>query len=246
MPEYDPNPCTELRECDAAHMTVAIAMLTCREGSLQVLMVEDMRAPFEGQLSLPTSYVRGDQRIDQAVRDLLYRELPLGDRDLEQIYTFSCPDRDPRARVMCCAYVDAAAPDDFEWISMMNEKMMVDVRLDAGNEPHFSVQGMPMRVGLDHGEAVARAILHIRAHLPSSLHPWRMLPESFTLNQAQQAHEAILGRKLTDPAFRKSAVKRRLPDGSRLVPTADHDRSGRHRPARLYRLQRPPYNWGKP
>jgi ADP-ribose pyrophosphatase YjhB (NUDIX family) len=241
MRDYDTTPCTELRPGDAAHMMVAIVLLTYRQGSLQVPMIEDQREPFDGQMSLPWCYVRDDQRIDQAARDLLFHELPMGDQDLEQVYTFSCPDRDARARVMCCSYLGAAAPGDFEWMSVENDRMMIEVRLDEFSEPRFSFQGLSMLVGLDHGQAVQKAILHIRGHLATSLHPWRMVPERFTLDQAQQVHEAILGKPLTDQGFRKSAVKRKLPDGSHLVATDRYDSSGAHRPARLYYLKRPPW-----
>lgn len=140
MHDYDTSPCTELRPGDAAHMMVAIVLLTYRQGSLQVLMIEDQREPFDGQMSLPWCYVREDQRIDQAARDLLLHELPMGDQDLEQIYTFSCPDRDPRARVMCCSYLGAAPPAEFEWMSVENDRMMIEVRLDEHNDLLISAE----------------------------------------------------------------------------------------------------------
>lgn len=243
MPEYDPTPCNECRPRDAAHMTTAIVLLSYHRGSLQVMMNEGSSGRFAECLALPTSYVRFDQRIDQAVRDLLFHEVSMGDTDLEQFHTFSCPDRDAQARTMCCAYVGAASAEDLAFTAMINDRTMVDVAIDELGEAHLSIGGMPVRAVLDHAEMIAGAVLHLRRHLASSNLPWRMLAEEFTLSEAQEIHEAILGRPLTDQFFRKSVVKRTLPDGGKLVPSGTTRMDGAHRPARLYYIEQGKRLW---
>jgi hypothetical protein len=243
MLEYDPNPCYELHPENAAHMTVAIAVITYRQGTLQVLMKEEEDKPFEGKAYLPMSYVRADQRIDQAVRDLFVHELPLGDQEIEQFYTYSCPDRVERTRVMCCAYVGTASPEDFGWMTAHNDLMMVDVELDELDEVRLSTGGLPLVAAYDHANIVREAVLHMREHINSLMLPWNMLPSMFTLNEARQAHEAVLGKELNTQFFRKSVLARKFPDGSELVPTDSYDTSGAHRPARYYYLKRPARRW---
>ena len=243
MREYDPTPCHERRRCDAAHMTTAVVLLSYWDGTLKAVMNEGASERFPDHLVLPTSYVRFDQRVDQAVRDLLYHEVKMGDIDVEHFQTFSCPDRDSEARTMCCAYVGAASAEDLEFTAMINDRTVVDVAIDELGEAQLSIGGMPVRTVLDHSEIIAGAVLHLRRHLASSNLPWRMLEELFTLNDVQQIHEAILGHRLTTAFFRKSVVKRTLPDGGRLVPHGQATRGGAHRPARLYYIDRGKQQW---
>lgn len=243
MPEYDPTPCHERRPRDAAHITTAIVLLSYWDDTLKVMMNEGGSERFPDSLVLPTSYVHFDQRVDQAVRDLLFHEAKMGDIKVEHFHTFSCPDRDAEARTMCCAFVGAASAHDLEFTAMINDRTMVDVAIDELGEAQLSIGGMPVRAVLDHAQIIARAVLHLRWHLASSNLPWRMLNELFTLNDVQQIHVAILGRRLTTAFFRKSVVKRTLPDGGRLVPDGQATRGGAHRPARLYYIDRGMRQW---
>ncbi|MCL2678629.1 MAG: hypothetical protein FWE85_06220, partial [Clostridiales bacterium] len=58
-----------------------------------------------------------------------------------------------------------------------------------------------------------------------------LLPELFTLSELQQAYEALLGRELIKPNFRRW-VSRKVEE----TPHAKKD--GAHRPAKLYRLRK--------
>lgn len=238
MPEYDPTPCTERRARDALHMTVAVVLLTFDGDTLQVLMVEDQSESSGGRLALPTAYVRNDQQIDEAARDLLFHEVRFDDAHTEQFYTFSAPYRDEEARTMCCAYIGAASPGELAFTAMINDKSLIDVRLDEVHEAQLSTGGLPVRAVMDHAGIIAEALLYLRRHLASSPLPWRMLPEHFVLSEVLDIHEAILGKPVTAPFFRKAIVKRTLPDGGRLVPTGRYTEGAAHRPAQIYYIER--------
>ena len=60
---------------------------------------------------------------------------------------------------------------------------------------------------------------------------YSLLPELFTLSDLQRVYESILGRTLDKRNFRRHLLARDL-----LLATDQTAKTGRHRPARLYRF----------
>ena len=74
------------------------------------------------------------------------------------------------------------------------------------------------------------AIRRLRGKLDWSPVAFALLPERFTLRALQDVYEAILGRSLNKPAFR-----RRLIDSGRIAATGERETGASFRPAELYR-----------
>jgi 8-oxo-dGTP diphosphatase len=91
--------------------------------------------------------------------------------------------------------------------------------------------GRRLALPFDHAEIITAAMASLRADLDHSLWSFGLLPPEFTLLQLQEVHEAIRGRNVNKPAFRK-----RLLASGKLIPTARLETGTRFRPAELYRL----------
>jgi 8-oxo-dGTP diphosphatase len=187
--------------------------------ALRVLLIERGEAPFEGALALPGGFVRIDETVDDAARRELREETGLADIFLEQLYTFSAIDRDPRGRVVSVAYY-----------ALVN---LADHRVQSGTDARaahwFPVQDA-RSLAFDHDQILAVALERLRAKVRYRPVGFEMLPERFKLSQLQALYEAILGRALDKRNFRKRFL------AMDLLTQAGEERGVPHRAARLFRF----------
>ncbi|MEU1026913.1 NUDIX hydrolase, partial [Streptomyces sp. NPDC005904] len=88
-------------------VTVDLAVFTIREGALHVLLVERGEEPYAGRWALPGGFLLPDESAESAAQRELAEETGLADvggLHLEQVRTYSAPDRDPRMRVVSVAF----------------------------------------------------------------------------------------------------------------------------------------------
>lgn len=75
------------------------------EKNLSILLIQRGIHPFLDCWALPGGFVRPDETTEQAARRELREETGLDEIYMEQLYTFSEPNRDPRTWVMSCSYM---------------------------------------------------------------------------------------------------------------------------------------------
>ena len=100
----------DAREFPPFAVTVDLVVLTIREGSLHVLLVERGEEPFRGRWALPGGFVRPGEDLTRAAHRELAEETGLAGIHVEQLGSYGDPDRDPRMRVVSVAHL-ALAPD---------------------------------------------------------------------------------------------------------------------------------------
>ena len=208
-------------------VTVDLVLMTVAEGRLCVLLTRRGEDPFAGRRALPGGFVGPDESLEGAARRVLAGKARLGGAWLEQLYSFGAPDRDPRMRIVTVAYF----------------ALLPQGRLSAAlaQAPELALApAAPLAAGegealaFDHGEIVALALQRLRGKLDYAPVAFSLLPELFTLRALQDVHEAILGRPLNKPAFR-----RRMLDRGWLEPTGARETGAAFRPAELYTFQPP-------
>src|SRR3954468_9313736 len=94
-------------------VTVDLAVFTLHAGRLQILLVERGQEPYAGRWALPGGFLEPAESAESAARRELAEETGLSDvagLHLEQLRTYSEPDRDPRMRVVSVAFA-ALVPD---------------------------------------------------------------------------------------------------------------------------------------
>src|SRR5690606_4713991 len=85
-------------------LTVDCVVFGLDEDDLKVLLVQRGGEPFKGSWALPGGFVDMHETTDQGALRELEEETGVRDVYLEQLYTFSRVDRDPRERVVSVAY----------------------------------------------------------------------------------------------------------------------------------------------
>ncbi len=75
------------------------------EKKLCILLIERGVHPYLGTWALPGGFVRPGETTEETAKRELKEETGLDHVYLEQLYTFSDPDRDPRTWVMSCSYM---------------------------------------------------------------------------------------------------------------------------------------------
>jgi len=197
--------------------------LMADEPELRVLLVRRRGEPFRGCWAIPGGFVRMRESLDDAARRELEEETGLRDVYLEQLYTFGGPDRDPRTRVISVAYY-ALLPGHVQ-------KPRADD--DTGEARWIAVTRLPANLAFDHGEILDLALRRLRAKADYAGIAREFLPPRFTLRRLRRIYEIVLGRQLDRANF-----TRRILMEDDIEETGETDRSGAHRPAKLYRYRR--------
>jgi 8-oxo-dGTP diphosphatase len=201
-------------------VTVDLVIFTIHEGKLMVLLVGWPEEPFAGMGSIPGSFLRKGESLDQAALRVMEETIGVQDLYVEQLYTFGTPGGDPQARIITVTYLAltpwkpfAPSPSDpagFAWCPV-----------DQVSELAF-----------DHREILDYAVNRLRAKAGYSNIVYGLLPETFRLSDLQKMYEIILNRKFDKRNFRKRMLETGL-----LQETGIKDMTGAHRPAMLYRFK---------
>jgi 8-oxo-dGTP diphosphatase len=205
-------------------VTVDLAVLTLRAGALHVLLVERGQEPFAGRWALPGGFLLPAESAETAARRELAEETGLADvtgLHLEQLRTYSEPDRDPRMRVVSVAFA-ALLPDPPEPRAGTDAAEARWVPYDAAVDLAF-----------DHDRILADARDRVGAKLEYTCLATAFCPDEFTLGELRQVYETVWGTALDRPNFRRKVLA--TPGFVEPVPGAARLTGGRGKPAALYR-----------
>lgn len=207
-------------------VTADVVLLTVEERSLKVLLIARDEQPGRGRLALPGTFIGADEELDRAARRALRDKVGL-DAPVRQFRAFGGVGRDPRMRVVSIAYM--ALLPLAEVLSVLDERRRP---IELRDGICRAETGRKLALPFDHAEIVARALADLRAHLDTTSWAYGLLAPEFSLRELQHVHEAVRGRTLNKPAFRK-----RMLDSGRLESTGRLETNTRFRPAELYRLR---------
>ena len=192
---------------------------------LNLLLIARGIEPFKGQWAFPGGFVRMQETTETCARRELAEETGLDHVYLEQLYTFSDIERDPRGRTVSVAYFALVKSDE-------RQPVAGD---DAGKAQWFSLNEVP-ELAFDHDKILEVALERLRGKIRYQPIGFELLPEHFTLPQLQRLYEAILQQPLDRRNFRKKIMKYDI-----LEPLDKKEKGTPHRAARYYRFNREKY-----
>jgi ADP-ribose pyrophosphatase YjhB (NUDIX family) len=205
---------------------VDIALFSIVEDSLRVLLVKRAHEPEVRRWALPGGIVKpgGDASLEEAANRVMRSKVSVDIPHLEQVRTFSGPDRDPRGWSVSVLFW-ALLPYD-QITALVRDKVETLGWVDASNPGH--------QMAFDHREQLTAALHVLRSRLgvSSPALPLHLMPKSFTLTALQKTCQSILGREIDKAAFR-----RRLKGSPDLVELTGEMQRGSHAPAQLYRAR---------
>ncbi len=230
---------------------------------LKILLIRRGTHPYQGMYALPGGFAKPNETLELAAFRELQEETGASCNYLQQLRTFSNPDRDPRQWIITCAYTalvngtdlkisagsDAAGAEWFNvqllknyekenrWIlSLRNINSLLQATMIE--KPENKVDELPGlelietdALAFDHALIITYALLKLREHIKREPIIFNMLPEKFTLTEAQQAYEAILGEKVYAQVFRRKIA-------NFVEETLEYTETGGHRPSKLYRKKK--------
>lgn len=208
-----------------AALTVDCVVFGFDEEELKVLLIQRGLEPFKSRWALPGGFVRVDETVDNAARRELEEETGLTRVFLEQLYTFGDLDRDPRERVVSVAHYALVKLSDHR----------AKAATDAADAKWFPISKVP-KLAFDHQKILHAALHRLKGKVRYEPIGFELLPETFTLSQLQRLYEIVLETSLDKRNFRKKVLSFRL-----LIPLKEKQRTGRHRPAQLFRFDMDKY-----
>lgn len=206
-------------------LTVDVVVLTLRGGRAHLLLIERGKDPFRGTLALPGGFVRVDEAADEAALRELREETNIDGRTLhlEQVHTYSRPDRDPRGRVVTIAYI-AIAPNLPEPTGGTDASRATWVPLD-------DVLAGKVDLAFDHADIITDAVELARRKLEHTSLATAFCVEPFTIADLRHVYEAVWGTTLDAGNFSRKVTNT---EGF-VVPTGQVREGERGRPPALYR-----------
>ena len=233
---------------DQVFVSVDLMILTVREGRLDLLLSRRNSPPFRGCWALPGKLVERADSAEATALKLLRETLPIRAAFMEQLYTFTELNRDPRGRVISIAYL-AAVP----WARLSpllgadgQGPRLFGVSLAGGALGLDDGEGLRLTGGdlaFDHGRIIETGVQRLRGKIDYTDIAFHFLNDSrgFTLGELQAVFEAVLDKTVDGSNFRRT-IQNRYEDTGRIAQTDRTEpprRRGRGRPAAIYRMTEP-------
>lgn len=200
-------------------LAVDVVVITVRDARLRFLVIERP----EGPTALPGGFVGETESADQTAERKLREKTGLKGVYLEQLASFTRPDRDPRGWIPTVAYLALVPP----------ETQPTDSTASWASATHRP------DLAFDHSEILATALERVVGKLWWSNIAVGILPDPFTIAQAREVYEAIAGTSY-DP----STFARDLRGTGLIQSTGDKRPNPVGRPARLYEFVSEEPAWG--
>lgn len=213
-----------------AAVTVDNVIFGFDDGDLKILLIKRGTMPYKGLWALPGDFAHPDEDLEVASARVLFELTNLKNVYLEQVQTFSNPNRHPGGRVVTTAFLALVKIQDYTpsasgW---------------AKNAEWVSINDLT-QLAFDHNEIVEACFQKLQRRVRVQPIGFELLPSKFTLTELQHLYHAILQpdpeRGIDKRNFRKKILSMDL-----LIDLDEVQEGVAHRPAKLYKFDPVKYN----
>ena len=206
-------------------LTADLVVLAGAGGKLHTALVHRGGHPFKGILALPGGFVGPQESAEQAAHRELAEETGLELRQLpvhlEQLATYSAPDRDPRMRVVSVAHLALLATDGQQLPAMMAGTDAVA----AEWYPVHDVLRQPL--AFDHAVILRDGLDRLAGKMEYTTIAARLVPKEFTMTELRAVYDAVWNTTMSAGNF----TRKMLPQ---LEDSGRKSRSATGAPAALF------------
>lgn len=162
--------------------------------SIKVLLIQRGIEPYKGQWAFPGGFLQMDETVEECAKRELEEETGLKSASVEQFYTFSAVNRDPRERVITVAHYA---------LVRLSEVKGGD---DAASAQWFAMNEIPS-LAFDHERILRMAVNRLKERICFEPIGFELLAEVFTMTELQNLYEAILEVKFDRRNFYNKMLK---------------------------------------
>ena len=162
--------------------------------AIKVLLIQRGIEPFKGKWAFPGGFMKMDETAEECAKRELEEETGLNNASVEQFYTFSDVNRDPRERVITVAHYA---------LVKLSEVKGGD---DAASAKWFDLETIPS-LAFDHDRILRMALSCLKERICFEPIGFELLPELFSMTELQNLYEAILEVKFDRRNFYNKMLK---------------------------------------
>lgn len=206
-----------------AVLATDVVLFTVRDGQLLMRLVSVHRPPyFSNSRGFPGGLIDPKETAEDAARRHIATKACVEPTKIymEQLYTFSAVDRDPRGRVVAVGYI-AYVP----WSALSHDEQ-ADSQISWWHPATRKTE-----LAYDHAEVLSVALARLHSRISYTTLIGKLMPKEFTLTELEVMYEVTLGHELDKRNFRKKILKLDI-----LKELPRKRTGGRFRPAQLYRF----------
>ncbi len=147
--------------------------------TIKILLIQRGIEPYKGKWAFHAGFMNMDETAEECAKRELEEETGLKDAAVEQFYTFSDVNRDPRERVITIAHYALVRLSDVKGGD------------DAASARWFAMDEVPS-LAFDHDRIMRMAVNRLKERICFEPIGFELLPEVFTMTELQNLYEAIL------------------------------------------------------
>lgn len=186
-------------------LTVDIVLFRFFEGMLETLLIQRGHEPFAGLWAYPGGFVDEGETAEQAAVRELWEETNIHSVKLEQLFTETTPERDPRGWVISTVFFGCVAAD--------TKYLAGD---DAAHAKWYSIHHIPELV-FGHEVFLKKAIDEAQFMLLNNVFGFDLMPGEFNLKELYQLY-----LKLIDIPEQVERIVKRLITTSVIIQIGDN------------------------
>lgn len=176
------------------YVAVDCVILGYQDEEIKLLLYPRSFEPYKGKWSLLGGFVQDDESADEAAARILKQTTGLEQIFLEQVASFSDPNRDLEARVISLAYY-----------ALIRIDLHDEERVKENGAFWISINKLPNLI-FDHQQMFEKSLVKLQQKAGYSLVGSELLPEMFTLIQLRKLYEAIFQKEFDPGNFRKKIL----------------------------------------